>query len=114
MEVTALRYEIINPSDKCFISAEDERLAIIACFILGSGMYGMRNEKGDIVVAPFVPAEFILNLTLPAIDRLIESHSGELATVFESFCYESERTSLNDIETKAKKFAEAFRKRGEI
>lgn len=113
MEVMALRYEIINPSDKCFILADDERLAIIACALLGNGMYGMINEKEETVLPPFVPVDVILNLTEDAINRLINNHSSELADVFESFCYESERTSLNDLEAKAKKYAEALRKRGD-
>ena len=35
-----MKYEIINPSDKCFITAHDERLAKIACAVLGQGWYG--------------------------------------------------------------------------
>lgn len=38
-------YEIINPSDRCYISAyisaDDETLAIAACILLGNGTYGL-------------------------------------------------------------------------
>lgn len=43
-----MKYEIINPSDKCFITSDDERLAEIVCVMLGNGSYGLKDENGNI------------------------------------------------------------------
>ena len=45
-------YEIINPSDKCFVSAERDEVAAIVGLLLGNGMYGMRD--GQRVVLPII------------------------------------------------------------
>ena len=40
-----MKYEIVNPSDKCYISSENEKVAKFACLIIGNGKYGLKNAE---------------------------------------------------------------------
>lgn len=42
-------YEIINPSDACCLSADDERVAITAAILLGGGAYDLRRPDQSTV-----------------------------------------------------------------
>ena len=105
-----MKYEIINPSDKCFITAHDERLAKIACAVLGQGWYGLRYQDGDTVMYPLQPLDEALGVGEDEIKEIIDRNRGTLADVFSSFEYEGERTSLNDIGATATAYAKALRK----
>lgn len=105
-----MKYEIINPSDKCFITAHDERLAKIACAVLGQGWYGLRYQDGDTVMYPLQPLDEALGVGEDEIKEIIDRNRGALADVFSSFEYEDERTSLNDIGATATAYAKALRK----
>ncbi len=105
-----MKFEIINPSDKCFITAHDERLAIIACTVLGQGWYGLRYQDGDTVMYPLQPLGEALCVGEDEIKTIIDENRNELADVFASFEYENERTSLNDIGATAIAYAKALRK----
>lgn len=102
-----MRYEIINPSDKCYIHADDVRLAQIAAIYLGNGMYGLEDETGRPVLHIF--QDQVSGMTDEECVAYIRSHWEDLAKVFESFEYAGERTSLNNIGAKAKKLAQACR-----
>ena len=52
-----MKYEIINPSDKCFITSDDERLAEIVCVMLGNGSYGLKDENGNTVLCVLEPLD---------------------------------------------------------
>ena len=103
-----MKYEIINPSDQCYIYAEDVRLAQIAGLYLGNGMYGLSNENGEMALHIFEGSE-VLNMNDDEISKFITENSSALAAVFESFEYARERTSLNNIGEKAERFAKIFR-----
>ena len=104
-----MRYEIINPSDKCFIHADDEQLAKVVGIYLGNGMYGLQDEDGNTVLHIFESLEEAFDMEPDGVKDYIERNLIELAEVFESFEYASERTSLNNIEKKAKRLAAALR-----
>ena len=85
-----MKYEIINPSDKCFITAHDERLAKIACAVLGQGWYGLRYQDGDTVMYPLQPLDEALGVGEDEIKEIIDRNRGALADVFSSFEYEGQ------------------------
>lgn len=105
-----MRYEIINPSDKCYIHADDVRLAQIAGVYLGDGMYGLEDENGKMVLHIFSGLE-ALEMDANECRAFLRSHWEDLAKVFESFEYAGERTSMNNIGAKAEKLAKACRAR---
>lgn len=48
-------YEIINPSDKCCLALPDDgddRIAIVACLLLGEGRYALTREPEGTKVCP--------------------------------------------------------------
>lgn len=106
------KYEIINPSDKCFIYAADERLAKIACAVLGNGWYGLKDENGETVISIMESLNDALGMTDEEIQRLIDENKIELSKVFLSIEYAYERTSLNDIESRSKAIGKALAERG--
>ena len=99
------KYEIINPSDKCFIYAEDVRLAKIACILLGQGFYGLMDENGEQVMGIFETFGSAIEMEEAKVGEFIAENKKELAEVFRSFEYAGERTSLNNIGERAKNYA---------
>lgn len=99
------KYEIINPSDKCFIYAEDVRLAKIVCILLGQGWYGLKDENGEQVMGVFETFGSALEIEEAKAGQFIAEHKKELAKVFRSFEYAGERTSLNNIGERAENYA---------
>lgn len=106
-----MRYEIINPSDKCYIFAEDAKIAIISLFCLGRGMYGLRDETGNIVCGAMEPLQCVFKMPDDQIADFIEANKLKIAECLESFQYHGEPTSLNNIGELAKKCAKLFRER---
>lgn len=103
-----MKYEIINPSDKCYIYAEDVRLAKVACALLGGGWYGLKDEQGEAVMNVFEAIDESIGVPVDQLKEFTNGHAAELAVVFRSFEYAGERTSLNHIGKKAESYAVAF------
>lgn len=103
-----MRYEIINPSDKCFVDAESELDAQIIGSLLGQGMYGMEDDGGKVVLNVFDSLDDATEMSEEEICSYIDSHAETLAAAFESFRYAEERTSLTNIGENAKRFAKAL------
>ena len=101
-----MRYEIINPSDKVFITSDNELDAKIVCYYLGKGTYMLKNDKGELLTG-FLDPNF--GIEDEDVAKYISSHSREIADVFDSLSYESERTSMNDIGKRAYAYAAAFK-----
>lgn len=99
------KYEIINPSDKCFIYAEDVRLAKTACILLGQGWYGLQDENGEQVMGILETFGSALEIEEAKVGQFIAEHKKELAKVFRSFEYADRRTSLNNIADRARNYA---------
>lgn len=109
-----MRYEIINPSDKCYITAENEKVACLCNLYLGNGMYGLKREDGSIADGVRIfDTESTLNEFFEGdFGKFADNHIDEIVACFASFEYAGERTSIYDIEARAKKFAEAFERKG--
>ena len=107
------KYEIINPSDKCFIYAEDVRLAKIACIFLGQGWYGLLDENGEQVLGVFETFGSAIGIEEAKVGSFIAENMKALAEVFRSFEYADEQTSLNNIGERAKNYAVQLEKKME-
>ncbi len=109
-----MKYEIINPSDKCFIASDNKKVAQFCNLLLGSGMYGLRDEDGNDVVGClylFGTTQESLNADFDGdFKKFGKDHAKEIAACFKTFEYANGRTSLNDIGARARHFAEAFEK----
>lgn len=101
-------YEIINPSDKVLVEADDEDVACVAVLLLGEGRYGLRRVDTDVTVLPvfliggaveWLHARGIVSkptVDAPGLHDWIKAHARELAAVFDSAFYgrESELKAL--------------------
>ena len=107
-----MKYEIINPSDQCYVFADDERVAAASIILLGEGMYGGHGEDGKSIPC-FYPLGGDYNadwkekygITLEAYLELPDARPN-LAKCYDSFIYAGERSSLNNIGARAKHMAE--------
>ena len=101
-----MKYEIINPSDKCFISSDNERVAKFCCLLLGNGMYGLNNaETGEDVFPIYIfgmSEKVMLEEFGEPLKDFLSNHRLEIAECFKSFEYAGERTSLNNIGERAR------------
>lgn len=106
-----MKYEIINPSDKCFITSDNEKVACFCNLLLGNGMYGLRREDGTDAdnIHLFGYDADALNADYEGdFQQFSKTHAKEIADCFKSFEYAYERTSLNDIGSRAERYAEHF------
>lgn len=90
-------YEIVNPSDKCTIEAQDETLACCAIIILSEGAYGLYDESGRAAMPIFLfqdPQKLTDWLETHGIDHtkmddFYAKNGEEMATILESITYGS-------------------------
>ena len=91
--VTAMIYEIINPSDAITFKAEDEKTAVATVILLGEGQYGLEREDGkkDYPFLLFVKGKEQIDEQLKpyfnGVDDLFEYtkvHAKEMVTAFDS------------------------------
>lgn len=101
-----MKYEIINPSDKVYITAKDDLIAKIVCYYLGRGTYMLKNDKGELLTGFLDPN---INIETEELEKYIVSHVNDIAETFDSLTYEGERTSMNNIGKSAYAYATAFR-----
>lgn len=104
------KYEIINPSDKCFIYSENLIVAKFCCLLLGNGMYGLADcETGKDVFSIKIfgmSDKEIIEEFGERLDEFLKHNKEEIVKCFKSFEYPSERTSLNNIGARAECLAE--------
>ncbi len=109
-----MKYELINPSDKIFLTADNLVDAAFACWLISSS-YGLRDDQGN----PVVPIAMFGGMTewfaehgvsFSGAPAYIETHKSDIATILDSCEYAMERTSLTDIGKRCKALAEALRK----
>lgn len=102
----AMKFEIINPSDKAFIEGDDFKAVCIATIILGEGKYGLKEEHGnaDYTMPPilFAPEWFARKFGQTIAEALEKSNIIEMRQALSTVRLAGERTSLNDIEGRAK------------
>lgn len=105
-----MKYEIINPSDKCFISSDNERVAKFCCLLLGNGMYGLENTETKETVFPIYLFGMSEKVKIEEfgepLELFLDNNRKQIAECFKSFEYASERTSINNIGKRARIFYE--------
>lgn len=105
-------YEVINPSDECYITGGGEELAA-ACVFLGRGKYALRAEDGTEGCPLFLFGGFNEWWTETfgrTFDAYMETKPHEaIAKVLETFRYQGERSSMNNIGKAAQRTADALR-----
>lgn len=103
-----MKFEIINPSDKCYISSENEKVAKFCCLLLGDGKYGLDNANtGETVFHIYLfgmSDEVIIEEFGEPLNLFLEHNKKQIAECFRSFEYAGERTSLNNIGARASVF----------
>lgn len=106
-------YEIINPSDKYHITGE-EKLCQVATLWLGMGKYGLRNIETDAIVLPIFllgGADEWAEKNVGDLGRYIQANKAALANVLDTVRIPGgrERSSMNDIGSRAKSMAAKLR-----
>jgi len=99
------KYEIINPSDKCYIEGEDFKTVCIATTLLGEGVYGLQEVDGDSCMPPIMFANgwFLNTFDVNFEDAIQTVDRQHTKTILSTVKLSGERTSLNDIEKHAKR-----------
>ena len=105
-----MRYEIVNPSDKCYISTDVPFAAAAACILLGNGWYGLRDEKGTTILSPMQTLESCFNISKEETAKLVEKHRKDVYECLTTFEYDGEPTSVNNIGATAKYHADILKK----
>lgn len=114
-----MRYEIINPSDKCFLRADSDIVASAATIILGNGAYGLRDERDRSLPCMFLFGgdpdaawKDRFGITFSEYIGKPESLSA-MADCLATFRYAGERSSLNNIGAAAAALEKRLRNRAE-
>jgi hypothetical protein len=115
-----MKYEIINPSDKCFLIAKSHAAAMTAVAIIGEGAYGVTcldaefnsglGLFGDFPESAYKAAGIDPPNAATMMNRLeeIQEWNDEVAEVLKSVHLSGARSSLNDIVRHAHRYAEAL------
>ena len=101
-------FEIINPSDKCYIEGDDFKTVCIATILLSEGGFGLQEVDGERTMPPLIFAEswFVDTFGQDFGTAINEASKSELASILSTVSLVEECTSLNDIVGKAKYYAE--------
>ncbi len=112
-----MEYEIINPSDKCYVSADEDIVASAVVLFLGSGKYPLKDADDKLLPTCFIfggdPEEAFKNrFDVTLTEFLFQNESLiKMADCCSSFRYAGERSSMNNIGAAAKALEEQLRKR---
>jgi hypothetical protein len=113
-----MKYEIINPSDLCYMTSDSEKVAIAACLFFSQGNYGLKDES-DSTVCPILrfydeagTDEFLTETygSAKSFSEFIGINYAPMADALESVSLPSERTSMNEIQERAIRTAKELRK----
>lgn len=113
-----MKFEIGNPSDRCYLESDDEKIASACILFLGNGQYFCKNVETDESIAG---AFFALGGDVEetwkhfhgiGFEEFISKPETKrkMADCFASFRYSCGRSSMNNIGKRAKEFAEITRK----
>ena len=112
------KYEIINPSDKCYISSENKQVAKFCCMLLGEGKYGLENAETGADVFPIylfgISEQVIIEEFGESLADFLKHNKKDIIECLDTFEYASERTSLNNIGARAKLYHDKLLKSEEI
>ena len=115
-----MRYELVNPSDRYYLTAPTKEIACVAAIILGEGRYGLKDEITGETVLPVLllasakqidewsvaafgaPLDTVLKRgNLPAVADAMQSVADSLP--------EDRRSSMNNIGKYAAAYAASIR-----
>lgn len=114
MSEQSKKYEIVNPSDKCFLTAPTLLVAALAVALLGDGKYGLKDhETGETAVPLFIFGghdEWFQSQFGSTFEQLLDTFTHPdaamlLAAALQSVEYAGERGSLNNIKARADQLA---------
>ena len=110
-----MKYEIINPSDPYTIEHTDFLALAAACVLLGNGQYGLApvghdGERVPIFIFGGFDKWWHEHSPTADLDAYLEANKRAIAEAMDSVALtSSERSSLNDIGGRAKKWAAKLR-----
>ena len=104
-----MKYEIINMSDECYITSDNESVAKFCCLFVGEGHYALLNTEKETVLPLFIfskkgEVENYLKTNFGEAKQFIKDNYQAILDCCDSFEYARERTSLNNIELQFKNF----------
>ena len=111
-----MKMEIKNPSDKYYLESDDLEASCFVTMFISEGKYALADEDGKELMPLFMFGgfeEFWKEKFGHSAEEFMESEGVDkrLVAVCDSFSYESERSSLNNIGKAIKSFGDALRKR---
>lgn len=105
-------YEVINPSDKCYLTGAGEALCAAGIF-LGRGRYGLCDKDGNEGLPIFLFGgldEWWVKQYGHAFEAYMDTKPyAAIADVLATFRYAGERSSMNDIGAAAKNIVKSLR-----
>jgi hypothetical protein len=105
-------FEIINPSDKAYITSDNFEVACVAVCVLGNGHYGLHEVDGEKRMPPFLfrhPDEFFKdNFGKTFEESLKSTDKAKISAALKTVHLDGERTSLNNIVKTARAYAKAL------
>ena len=113
-----MKYEIINPSDKCFLESDNEKAAVAGCLLLGLSKNAPKDGN-DEQVCPLLlfESESFLRETYGGTKELsayLDEECKAISEVAGSFHYDSKRSSMNNIGAEAKRIAQTYKALAEV
>ena len=100
-----MKYELINPSDLIFFDAESDIVAFF-CVLMISCAYGAENTEtgwsGPMYIMGIEDSQLEIELEMD-VDSFININREDINNCFQSFSYNSERSSMNKIVDHAKR-----------
>lgn len=111
---TMRRFEIVNPSDECYIYSDDPIIAAAAVCVVGEGAYGMNEKGGERFEMPIFlfggSEEWFKEKTGAGFDVYLKNNHLKISDCLKTFEYPKERTSLNNIGARASAWAKILTK----
>lgn len=114
-----MKYEIINPSDECYLEHPEQKVAITAGLVLGGGAYGLKSVETCEMALPilaFGGAEEFLNKTFGGPESyalFVAENYRAISDALLSVSLPQERTSLNDIAGRAHSLGRTLAKKAQ-
>lgn len=111
-----MKFEIGNPSDQCFLEADDDKIATACILFLGNGQYFCKNvDHNESIAGAFFALGGDVEETWKhfhgiGFEEFISKPETKIKMqeCFASFHYSGERSSMNNIGARAKDFAESM------
>ena len=108
-----MKCEIINPSDCCYLSGDDQEALSLACVVLGGGRYALNEVGTGKQITPIFMfggfEEWWKKTFGHEPPEMTAETKLKIADVLDTLEYAGERSSMNNIGARAKEYAEQFR-----